>query len=259
MCDDACEQEKCIPKERYTDSESALPRDTARGSFVDHSDDLKEKLEAILRHLNSENISFTRHKTRRNLHRYMIAIINFSEFASKKALATVPAAGPVISAVASAASKVFQEDFAETVFVLFREYLEEEFRRKCIAVSAEYRNIIRYLNAQPDAHNLASDCPINTGESFIQRLAVDIKNLSSQCDLREISGLMNKVHVYCCLSTLRELFLTARIMTEEKYGMKTDGTRAVLKVSYCHFCTNLYLKKLLCLPGTYMLKRTGRL
>lgn len=146
----------------------------------------------------------------------------------------------ICTAIAAVVVKVFSKDMVVQIAEEFKTVLDERFMIRCHATSHKFKNCVRYLNGLPRPSDLnddlrkmyisrlASDNPVNTGLKEIAILGVEIQTLLDS-ETPDMPLLMNKVQMYCCLTTFRELFLLARFTIESSYGICTQSIVNVLE------------------------------
>lgn len=145
----------------------------------------------------------------------------------------------ILTVVAAVINYFFREDLVSEVAKKFRSVLDEDFLRRCEASCNTFLSCASYIKGMPNPINLQSDrkisylslmvadMPVNTGIKEIEELHSDIKKAINATNLPDMTSLMRKVEMYCCLTTVRELFLLARFSVQQEYETDTQSIRNV--------------------------------
>ncbi|KAL4235150.1 hypothetical protein ACF0H5_006788 [Mactra antiquata] len=148
--------------------------------------------------------------------------------------------GFVFKAVSVVCGAVFKTNIAAAIRQTFRELKEEELMEKCRVSCMKINHCFSYMRGLPDASTLSqeekvmhlqllsTDVNIFTGFDELTVLGDKIKHLATKDNLDEFGTLMNNVQFYCCLATLRELFLMYRYGIQLSFNVRAESIENVL-------------------------------
>ena len=212
----------------------------------DKRQELKECLEFLL-DTNLERMSSNGDssvQTYVNFDEIVIVLIKFAEVTLnilELCQIVTPQWSMICNNIVKMISYVFISDIASLILrkLSRTNALEADFKARCRATNAKVTQCITYMQGLPRPDDLdegtkklhlqlmASDVPVHIGLDELLTLGVKITDMLKITDGNNFRNLMEKVQLYCCLATFRELFLLYRFAVQSTFKVDAQAVKHV--------------------------------